>query len=80
MTLFSDPLMITTAPDQILVGLGLLFAFAAMSLFCLAVEQGHYPGFRRRLHGLPRRVVRRRALRRHWLRPAVGNEWLALSA
>ncbi len=78
--LLSDPLMITTAPDQILVGLGLFLALAAVSLFCLAVEQGHYPGFQRRLRDLPRRVVRRRALRRYWLRAAVGNEWLALSA
>ena len=80
MTLFNEPLMIATAPDHILVGLGLFFAFAAVSLFCQAVEQGIYPEWRNLLSSQVRRAVRHREMRGRWVRYTLGQEWYALSA
>lgn len=80
MTILDEPLMIATAPDHILVGLGLFFALAAASLFCQAVEQGVYPEMRHVLSHKLRRTIRHRELRREWVRRTFGQEWFAYSA
>jgi hypothetical protein len=42
MNTFSDSLLITTAPTEILVGLAIFFSIAALLLVALSTEQGHY--------------------------------------
>lgn len=71
MMIFTEPLLIASAPGHVLTGLGLFFAVAAIALFCLAVEQGTYPGWRYWLSGLHRRLSQRRQMRRRWVRYAL---------
>ena len=66
MMLFEEPLLIATAPDHILVGLGIFFILAAATLLCQAVEQGIYPEHREWLAELPQRLVRHRQLSQRW--------------
>jgi hypothetical protein len=42
MNTFSDSLLITSAPTEILVGLAIFFSIAALLLVALSMEQGHY--------------------------------------
>ena len=80
MTVFNEPLLIATAPDHILVGLGLFFTFAGVSLFCQAVEQGVYPRFRGRLVELFQRFARHRQRKQLWVRYAIGGTRYAQAA
>ena len=43
MSIVQDSLLIASAPADILIGLGLLFSLAALTLLALAVEAGVYP-------------------------------------
>ncbi len=79
MMITSEPLLIASAPEHILVGLGLFFTIAAAALFCQAFEQGRYPGLRTWLCGL-RRFFRQRQRRRRWVYYAFGGARSALSA
>jgi hypothetical protein len=74
MMLFEEPLLIETAPDHILVGLGIFFALTAATLLCQAVEQGVYPELRECLAGLPQRLVRHRQLKQRWAYYTFGGQ------
>jgi hypothetical protein len=49
MNTLHEPLLIACAPPDLLIGLGLFFALAALTLFILAMDAGHYPTSRKSL-------------------------------
>jgi hypothetical protein len=65
MNIVQDSLLIASAPADILVGLGILFALAALTLLALAVEAGVYPAVCDWLKAVqPRGILMRR--HRRW--------------
>jgi hypothetical protein len=67
MNTFNDSLLITSAPTEILVGLGIFFCIVGLILFALSIAEGNYPEFLRRIKrvGMINAWIRRE--RSHWL-------------
>jgi len=63
MNIFHADNMLTAAPADIQAALATLFAFAAITLLCLAVERGAYPAISDLLAKCARGVRRIRARR-----------------
>jgi hypothetical protein len=74
MRILDEPLMISTAPDHIVLGLGVFFAFAAVSLLCLAIEKGIYQDVPARFGEAFDRFVRQRQRKQRWAYYAFGGE------
>jgi len=67
MNTFTDSLLITSAPVEVLLGLGLFFCAAGLIVFLLAVETGHYPGVLRLVKSSRAAWQRVRRSRQRWL-------------
>jgi hypothetical protein len=67
MNITNDSLLITTAPIEILLGLGLFFCIAGLILFVLSVEDGSHVNPFRRIKSLGKISIRIGYKRRRWL-------------
>lgn len=72
MIIAKEHLLIASTPGQILLGLSLIIAFAAVSLLCLNVEQYLCPGLRAWWCDLLK-FLHRRWRRRRWVYYAFGG-------
>jgi hypothetical protein len=67
MNITNESLLITTAPIEILLGLGLLFCIAGLILFVLSLEDSSRENPFRRIKSLGKINIRIGYKRRHWL-------------
>jgi hypothetical protein len=78
MTILQEPLLITSAPDDIQLVLGIFFAIAVAILFSLALEDGVYPSVCNCCKKFLEDLVRVRRRQRRWHSYAFGGGRFAL--